>query len=243
MFNVEADTALYGGQLARARSLTQRAVESAQRMDEKEAAALYLSDAGVREALFGNGNLAKQRERSALAISNGTDVEGLSAVALAMAVDSSGATQLVDDLARRFPENTFVQFSYLPTIRGAVFLRQGNVAKAAAALAIATPHELASNETLNFVLYPVYLRGEAYLKLKQGNAAAAEFQNILDHPGIVRSEPIGALAQLQLGQAYALAGDSDKARSSYQNFLTLWKDADTDIPLLKQAKAEFARLH
>jgi hypothetical protein len=110
-------------------------------------------------------------------------------------------------------------------------------------LAAATPHELASNETLNFVLYPVYLRGEAYLALKQGNAAAAEFQNIVDHPGIVRSESIGALALLQLGRAHALAGDTDEARNSYQTFLVMWKDADADISILKQAKTEFAKLH
>jgi tetratricopeptide (TPR) repeat protein len=243
MLNVEADTALYGGQLVKAHALTHRAVESAQRVDQKEAAALYLSDAGVREALVGNANLAKQQARSALAMSKGSDVEGLSAVALAMAGDSSGATQLADDLQKRFAENTFVQFSYLPTIRAAVFLREGNVTRALAALAAATPHELASNETLNFVLYPVYLRGEAYLAMKQGKAAAAEFQNIVDHPGIVRSEPIGAMAQLQLGRAHAIAGETDKARSSYQNFLTLWKDADPDIPILKQSKAEYAKLH
>jgi tetratricopeptide (TPR) repeat protein len=167
-------------------------------MDQKEAAALYLSDAAVREALVSNANLAKQQARSALAISHSIDVEGLAAVALAIAGDSSDATQLADDLAKRFPENTFV---------------------------------------------PVYLRGEAYLTLKQGNAAAAELQNIVDHPGIVQSEPIGALAQLQLGRAHALAGETDKARGSYQNFLTLWKDADPDVPILKQAKAEYARLH
>jgi len=241
MLNVEADTALYGGQLVKARALTHRAVESARRMDQKEAAALYLSDAAVREALVNNSNLAKLQARSALAISHSSDVEGVAAVALAMAGDPD-AMQLADDLAKRFPENTFVQFSYLPTIRGAVFLRQGNEGKALTALAAVTPHELASNETLSFVLYPVYLRGEAYLEAKQGSAAAAEFQKIVDHPGIVRSEPIGALAQLQLGRAHALAGDPDKARSFYQDFLALWKDADQDIPILKQAKAELAKL-
>jgi tetratricopeptide (TPR) repeat protein len=122
-------------------------------------------------------------------------------------------------------------------------LSSGDASKAIETLAEAAPFELGTNfVTLNFVLYPVYMRGEAYLAAKQGSAAAAEFQKILDHPGIVRSEPIGALAHLQLGRAYALSGQPDKAKSSYNDFLTLWKDADPDIPILKEAKAEYAKL-
>jgi DNA-binding winged helix-turn-helix (wHTH) protein/tetratricopeptide (TPR) repeat protein len=243
MLNYESDTALYGGQLAKARSLTRRAIESAQKTDEEEAAALYDADAAVREALVGNPNFAKQQAQAALALSNGRDAEGLSGIALGLAGDSSHSIRLADELAKRFPEDTIVQFNYLPTIRAAALLSSGDASKAIETLAEAAPFELGTNfVTLNFVLYPVYMRGEAYLAAKQGSAAAAEFQKILDHPGIVRSEPIGALAHLQLGRAYALSGQPDKAKSSYNDFLTLWKDADPDIPILKEAKAEYAKL-
>ncbi len=243
MFNHEADTALYGGQLAKARVLTRRAVESAQKAEEKEAAALYQADAAVREALVGNADLAKQQAQAAHALSNGRDVEALSAIALELARDSVHATRLADDLAKRFPEDAIVQSNYLPTIHAAALLRGSDVGKAIDALAAATLDELGSIlATLNFVLYSVYLRGEAYLAAKQGTAATTEFQKILDHPGIVRSEPIGALAHLQLGRAYALSGDTAKAKSAYNDFLTLWKHADPDIPILKEAKAEYVKL-
>ena len=243
MLNYESDTALYSGQLAKARALARRAIESA-RKAEKEAAALYQADAAVREVLVGNPDLGKQQAQAALALSNGRDAEGLSAIALGLAGDSTHATRLADDLGKRFPENTIVQSNYLPTIHAAALLRSGNASKAIETLATAASHELGTNfVTLNFALYPVYMRGVAYLAAKQGSAAAAEFQKILDHPGIVRSEPIGALAHLQLGRALALSGERDKARSSYNNFLTLWKDADPDIPIYKEAKAEYAKLH
>jgi tetratricopeptide (TPR) repeat protein len=243
MFNYESDTALYGGHLATGRVLTRRAIESAQKMDEKEARALYEAEAAVREALVGNTDLAKQQARAALALSHGRDVEALSAIALEMADDSAHATRLADDLGKRFPEDTIVQYSYLPTIHAAALLRGSEAGKAINALAAAAPYELGSIvETLNFVLYPVYMRGEAYLAANQGTAAAAEFQKILDHPGVVLSEPIGALAHLQLARAYAMEGDTVKARAAYQDFLTLWKDADSDIPILKQAKGEYAKL-
>ena len=243
MLNHESDTALYGGHLAEARVLTRRAVESARRGDEKEAAALYQAEAAVREALVGNTDLAKQQAQAALVISNARDVEALSAIALEMAGDSAQAMRLANNLGKRFPEDTIVQSNYLPAIHAAALLRGSDGPRATEALAIA-PYELGGNlETLTFVLYPVYLRGEAYLAAKQGAAAAAEFQKILDHPGAVRSEPIGALAHLELGRAYVLSGDQGKAKSAYQDFLTLWKDADPDIPLLKQAKTEYERLH
>jgi len=244
MLNYESDTALYSGKLSRARSLARRAIESARQADEKEAAALYQADAALREALVGNLDLAKHQAQAALALPSGRDAEGLSAIALGLAGDSEHATRLADDLGKRFPENTIVQSNYLPTIHAAVLLLSSNASKAIEALAAAAPCELGTNfVTLNFALYPVYMRGVAYLAAKQGSASAAEFQKILDHPGIVRSEPIGALAHLQLGRALALSGERDKARSSYNNFLTLWKDADPDIPIYKEAKAEYAKLH
>jgi DNA-binding winged helix-turn-helix (wHTH) protein/tetratricopeptide (TPR) repeat protein len=244
MLNNEADTALYGGQLAKARVLTRRAMESAQKVDEKEAPALYQADAAVREALVGNADLAKQQARAALALSNDRDAEALSAIALALAGDFAQSSRLADDLARRFPQDTIVQSNYLPTIHAAGLLRGNDHGKAIEVLAAAAPHELGGNiQSLNFVLYPVYLRGKAYLAAKQGIAAAAEFQKILDHPGVARSEPIGALARLELGRAFALSGDKTKAKTAYQEFLTLWKDADPDIPVFKQAKAEYSKLH
>jgi tetratricopeptide (TPR) repeat protein len=244
MLNYESDTAWYGGQLAKARLMTQRAVDSAEKAEEGEAAAVYQAEAAVREALAGYADLAKQRARRALALSNGRDVEALSAVALGLAGDSAQAMRLADDLGKRFPEDTIMQFNYLPTIRATVWLRHSDAAKATETLAAAKPYELGGTvEIFHFVLYPVYLRGEAYLAAKQGTAAAAEFQKILDHPGVVRSEPIGALAHLELGRAYALSGDTGKAKSAYTDFLTLWKDADPDIPILKEAKAEYAKLN
>jgi tetratricopeptide (TPR) repeat protein len=242
MLNRESETALYRGQLAKARILAQRSVESARKEDEKEAAAVYEAQAAVREALVGNIDLAKRAAKTALASSNGRDAEALAAIAMGMAGDSKQAERLADDLAKRFPEDTIVQFTYLPTIHAAALLR-GRVSSVATDSLAATPYELGGNLlTLNFILYPVYVHGEAYLTAKKGAAAAAEFQKILDHPGAVRSEPIAALAHLQLGRAYALSGQPDKAKSSYNDFLTLWKDADPDIPILKEAKVEYAKL-
>ncbi len=242
MLNYESDTALYGGQLAKARILARRASESAQKDDDKEAAAIYAAQAGVREALVGNADSAKRQAEAALASSTGKDTEALSAIALALAGDSRQAKRLAEDLTKRFPEDTIVQFTYLPTIHWAGLLRRG-VTNATDSLAVGTPYELGGNLlTLNFIFYPVYVRGEVYLAAKNGPAAAAEFQKILDHPGAVRTEPIAALAHLQLGRAYLLSGDHDRARDAYKNFLMLWKDADQDIPVLKQAKAEYAKL-
>jgi tetratricopeptide (TPR) repeat protein len=243
MLNYESDTALYSGQLGKARILAQRAIEAAQKGDDKEAAAVYEAQAAVREALVGYADLAKRHAETALASSSGRDVEALSAIALGIAGDSARATRLADDLKKRFPEDTIVQFNYLPTIHDATLLRGGVSSVHTDSFTTATPYELGGNLlTLNFVLYPVYLRGQAYLAGKQGAAAAAEFQKILDHPGVVRSEPIGALTHLQLGRAYTLSGDTDKAGNAYKDFLALWKDADTELPILNAAKAEYAKL-
>src|SRR5438874_2501125 len=150
-----------------------------------------------------------------------------------------------NDLAKRFPEDTDVQFNYLPTLRAKIALLHSNPQQAIDMVAVAAPYELGlpAYGFYNWPnLYPVYVRGEAYLAAHQGREAAAEFQKILDHRGIVLNEPIGALAHLQLGRAYAMQRDTTKARAAYQDFLTLWKDADPDIPILKQAKAECAKL-
>jgi len=266
MLDFESDTAAYAGQFAKARELTQRAASSAERADEKEAAAVYKAEAALREVLAGNAGMARQQVQAAL--SEGRDVEGISAMALGLAGDSAQALRLANDLAKRFPKDTYVQFEYLPMIRAATILGSGNASREAdhaiEALAAAAPYELGGITVMNSALYPAYLRGQAYLAAHQGSAAAAEFQKIIDHPGVALNEPIGALAHLGLGRAYALeaginvaAGSSPaptalkgganadavaKARTAYQDFLALWKDADPDLPTLKEAKAEYAKL-
>jgi eukaryotic-like serine/threonine-protein kinase len=239
----ESDTAAYAGQFAKARELTRRASESAQRADEKETAAVYEAESAVREALVGNMSQAKQQAQAALALSTGRDVEAISAFALGLAGDAAQATRLATDLAKRFPEDTMVQSNYLSTIHAAMALQGGSASKAIEALVPVAPYELGTPaQTITFALYPVYLRGEAYLAAHQGSAAVAEFQKILDHPGVVGNEPIGALAHLGLARAHVLSGESVKSRTAYQNFFALWKDADPDIPILKEAKAEYAKL-
>jgi eukaryotic-like serine/threonine-protein kinase len=172
-------------------------------------------------------------------------------IALALALtdaNKSSQTQVtkrMDDLARRFPEDTVVQFNYLPTIKALVDINLGNPAKAIEILEAARPYELGSpsNISMSLSMYPVYVRGFAYLSARQGTEAAAEFQKILAHRGIVQTEPIGALAHLGLARSYVMQGDTARAKAAYQDFLTLWKDADPDIPILIAAKSEYAKLH
>jgi eukaryotic-like serine/threonine-protein kinase len=238
----ESAAAAYVGHLATARELMQRAVESAQRADERETAAVYEADAAVREALMGNMVAAKQLARGALALSNGRDAEAMSAIALGLSGDVPQAELLADDLGKRYSEDTIVQRSYLPMIHATAELSRHAAGRAVDVLAAASPYELGGTaQTVNFFLYPIYLRGEAYLAAKQGAAAAGEFQKILDRRSVVVNEPIGALAHLGVGRAYAMQGDSSRARSAYQDFLVLWKDADPDIPILKRARAEYAK--
>jgi eukaryotic-like serine/threonine-protein kinase len=240
----EAATAAYSGRLQNARELSRRAVASAERAEEKETAAIYAADAALREALFGNGVAAHERAKAALGLSTGRDVQYGAGLALAFAGDTARAQALADDLGRRFSEDTVVQFNYLPTIRAQLSLNRNDASGAIESLQAASSYELGKNGAyFNFLhLYPVYVRGETYLTGHQGKEAAAEFQKILDHRGVVLNEPIGALAHLGLARAYALQGDTAKARAAYNDFLTLWKDADPDIPILQQAKAEYAKL-
>ncbi|HYL82926.1 MAG TPA: protein kinase [Candidatus Angelobacter sp.] len=246
LLSYEADTAAYYGRLRESEELTRRAMESAERYDEKEVSAGFSATSGLREALFGNAGEARRRASLAVARSSGVDVQYASALALVYAGDTGRAHGLTEELNKRFPEATTVQFNYLPTVRAELALHRGNPPEALEMLRAALPYELGettfSGEHAWNGLYPVFVRGEAYLAARQSSEAAAEFQKILDHRGIVRASPIGALAHLQLGRAYAMQGDTAKARAAYQDFLTLWKDADPDIPILKQAKSEFAKL-
>jgi DNA-binding winged helix-turn-helix (wHTH) protein len=245
--NNEANSAGYFGQFAKAREFTRQAADAARKQEKKETPATYDAEAAIREALAGNIAVAKQSVKTALALSRSKDVEAMSALALALAGDSREATQLASELDRQFPKNTILQLNYLPTIRAAEELWKGSgridPAKAIEMLAPVTPYELgitALEEGLS--LYPVYVRGQALLLARNGSAAATEFQKIIQHPGIVQNEPIGALAYLGLARAYALSHDSAQAHAAYQEFFTLWKDADPDVPILKQARAEYAKL-
>jgi len=242
---LNADTAAYFGHLEKSRESSRRAADSADLAAGKETAATYYATSALREALFGNADRARQQATLAKGRASGRDVDYGLALALAYAGDAGQAQALADDLGKRFPEDTIVQFNCLPTLHAKLALLRSNPQQALDSLQAAAPHELGL-PAIGFYnwpnLYPVYVRGEAYLAAHQGSEAAAEFQKILDHRGLVLNEPIGALAHLQLGRAYAMEGDTAKSRAAYQDFLTLWKDADPDIPVLKEAKAEYAKL-
>jgi predicted Zn-dependent protease len=240
----ETDTAAYSGQLGRARALSQQAVASAERAEEREAAARYRAAAALREALFGNAAEARRQVTSTLALSTGRDVQYGTALALALTGDVVRVKALADDFGKAFPADTIAQFNYLPTLHAQLALLHNDASRAVEILHAAVPYELGQpfvgDVTIN--MYPVYVRGEAYLALHQSNEAATEFQKILDHRGIVLNGPIGALAHLGLARAYAMQGDITKTKAAYQDFLTLWKDADPNIPIFIAAKSEYAKL-
>ncbi|MGB2886094.1 MAG: protein kinase [Candidatus Acidiferrales bacterium] len=240
----QANTAAYFGRLAEARDFSRRAVASAEREEEKETAAGYEAEAALREVLLGNATEARQQAAAALDLPNGRDVQYGAALVLAFEGDAARAQALADDLANRFPEDTLVKLKYLPTIHAQLALNRNDASKAINTLQAAAPYELGipGGGAFSPTLYPVYVRGKAYLVAHRGTEATAEYQKILDQRSVVQNEAIGALAHLGLARAYALQGDNSKARTAYQDFLTLWKDADPDIPILKQAKAEYAKL-
>ena len=242
---LEADTAAYFGHLQKAREFSRRAEESAERGGEKETAAIYHAVSALREGLFGNVSKSFSESVIAQRHSAGRDLNYGCALAFTYAKDQRRAQALSDDLAKSFPEDTIVRFNYLPTLRARLSIGRSKPRQALDSLQVAAPYELGL-PAVGFYnwpnLYPVYVRGEAYLAAHKGSEAAAEFQKIVDHRGIVLNEPIGAMAHLQIGRAYALQGQTAEARAAYQDFLTLWKDADPDIPILKQAKAEYAKV-
>jgi serine/threonine protein kinase/tetratricopeptide (TPR) repeat protein len=241
---MEADTAAYGGQLRKARDFTRQAAASAERADEKETAASYLAEAALREAFVGNSNLAQQGAGAALRLTNSRDVQFLAATAYAASGDASKAQTLVDDFKKRFPEDTVAQFNQIPTIEGQIALAHRDSSKALEFLQSSSRYELGQIGAAGATptLYPAWVRAEAYRMAGQGAEAAREYQKILDHRGAVTNEIIGALAHLGIARAYALQGDTAKARVAYQDFFALWKDADPDVPVLVAAKAEYAKL-
>ena len=246
MLHSESMVEARSGRLQAAGRMSGRSGDMAQQAGQGEKAATYQAGEAVWQALFGNAPEARRSATEALQLSNGRDVEYSAAFALALAGDLPRAQTLASDLERRFPEDTSVQFNYLPALRALFALNHGEPAKAIELLQVAVPHELAvpavDYNAFFGGMYPVYVRGEAYMAAGRGAEAAGEFQKILDHRGLVVSDPIGALAHLQLGRAYVLQGDTAKAKVGYQDFLTLWKDADPDVPIYKQAKAEYAKL-
>jgi eukaryotic-like serine/threonine-protein kinase len=243
LLSFQSDTEAYYGHLSKARDFSRRAVDAAVRADSKETAAIWQINAAVREAEFGNVATARQGVAAALALSPGRDVEMLSALALARSGETARAKTIVAELEKNYPSHTVLKVYWLPTIKAAVELDTNNTAQSLVFLEAAAPYELGGPPQFQLgTLYPAYIRGQAYLAAHNGTAAAAEFQKFLDHRGIVINFPLGALARLGLARAYALSGDTAKAKTAYNDFLTLWKDADPDIPILKQAKAEYAKL-
>ena len=243
MFFVESETAADHGQFRQAGELTRRAADSARRAQENETAAEYEGHNALREALVGLTDFAKADAQTALSAIKGKHGEGFSAIAFALAGDVADANRAIDDLTKRFPQNTVVQTRYLPMARSALAVNSGNAQAALDALSAAAPYELGhTNEDFTCALYPIYFRGRAYLAAKNAAAAAGEFQKILDNLSVVGNEPIGALAYLGLGRAHGLTGDSAKAKAAYQDFFALWKNADPDLPVLKQARLEYAKL-
>ncbi len=254
-----SDTEAYGGHLGKARELTKRAVDSAIRADSKETGAIWQAIAAQREAAYGNPAEARQSAAEALKLAPASQgVESEAALAFAMAGDTARAESLAQDLGKRYPQDTQMQSLWLPAIQAQLALNKKNPAAALNTLQAASPIELGQIQFVANIscLYDVYVRGEAYLAAGQGSAAAAEFQKILDHSGIVWNCWTGALAHLGVARANALqaktfqgqgqGADADAARvralAAYKDFLALWKDADPNIPILKEAKAEYAKL-
>jgi eukaryotic-like serine/threonine-protein kinase len=238
----ESSVAAYFGRLRKARELNQRAVESAEHADNEETAANWRMGEALCEAAF--GNLAEARQTALAALSQpaqGQNYVRMEALVFAWTGDATHAESLVDGLARRFPQTTLVQSVVLPTVQAQIELSRKNPARSIELLRDVTPYEL-TDDSFKGCIYPAYVRGEAYLAAKQGSPAASEFQKILDHRGLVGACETGALAHLQIGRAYAMQGDTAKAKAAYQDFLTLWKDADPDVPILIAAKAEYAKL-
>jgi DNA-binding winged helix-turn-helix (wHTH) protein/tetratricopeptide (TPR) repeat protein len=243
LLSAQADTEAYFGRLGKARELSRRAVDSATRSDYPEAAALWQVNDALREAEFNEVREVRSNVKQALALSNGRNVKVLAALALARIGETDQAEMLVNQLQRENPRNpVFTQYR-LPSIKAAIALSQGNPTRAIESLEMIRPYELGQPSPSGLApLYPAYLRGLAYLSLHNGSAAAVEFNKLLDNPGVALNFTPAALAHLELARAYVLSNDMAKARSAYERFLTLWKDADSSVQLHVAARKEYARL-
>jgi tetratricopeptide (TPR) repeat protein len=247
MAHEEALALARSGRLQDARRSSNRAIDLALQEEAREEAATYEAARAVWESVSGNASEAKKSAIAALELSNGREVEYAAGLALAFAGDTSRSEALAGDLEKRFPEDTFVKFTYMPVLRACAALERSKPADSVERLQIALRYETAANG-LNFAhhylggMQSAYVRGEAFMAARRYAEAAAEFQKILDHRGIVGLDPIGALAHLQLGRVFVLSGDKARARGAYETFLALWKYADPTVPILRSAKAEYAKL-
>jgi len=242
LLSAQSDTEGYYGRLSKARDFSRRATDSAVRSDSKETAALWKVNAALREAEIGNAAYARAGASGALKLSQGPDVKVAAALSFARIGDISQAKALAEELETTFPTNTMLKLYWLPTINATIELNRRNSSQALLDLEPSAPCELGGAGAFINYLYPVYTRGQAYLLGRNGTAAAAEFQKMLDHSGVVQNFVTGSLAHLQIGRAYTISGDTAKAKAAYEEFFILWKDADPDIPIYKQAKAEYAKL-
>ena len=240
---MQADTEGWYGKLKNAHELTGRAMDSAQRNNAKETAGDIRQRQHCARWKFGYREQARADSNAAAKLAPNRDARAISALALARAGDTAGAEKLAAELDKAFPLDTLIQRYWLPTIRAAVYLERKDPNRAIELLKVANPIELSSiTADLTIFMCPVYVRGEAYLMLHDGDRAAAEFRKFIEHRGVVMNFPWGALARLGLARAYVMEGDTAKARAAYQDFLAISKDADTDIPIYEQAKAEYAKL-
>jgi tetratricopeptide (TPR) repeat protein len=243
LLSQQSDTEAYFGRLKKSRDYSRQAVDSATRAGAREAAAGWLVNAALRETEYGDRRAAPREIAEAMRLAAGRDVRAVAALALARAGYLPEAEKLLQSLEKEFPANTVIRVYWAPTIRAAIAIDRGNARAALQMLQTVTPYELGSPPPMGLAtLYPVYLRGQAYLLAHEGEAAAGEFQKILDHPYLVLNFPLHPLSRLQAGRAQAMTGDRAQAARAYQDFLALWKDADADIPVLKQARAEYTRL-
>ena len=242
LLSMDSDTEAYYGRVHSAEDLVQRAVDSAVHAGSPETAALWRVNAALRDAEWGDVASAKSGVTQALALSQGRDVKLMAAFTLARTGDSARAKTLVAELEQEYPTDSLMKLYWLPCIAATMALDAGNPKQALQELETARPYELGAAATFINYLYPAYLRGQAYMQAHDAEAAAVEFQKLVDHPGLVSNFVTGALAHLELGRAYAMGGDKAKARAAYQAFFALWKSADAGIPILQQAKAEYAKL-
>jgi tetratricopeptide (TPR) repeat protein len=240
---MQADTEAYFGRLEKCREVARRAADVARHNDARETAALWEANAAVREAEFGNLTQARQLAISAISTEPGRDAQIEAALAFARAGDSVRVEELIGKLDSAFPLSTIVQSYWLPTLRAMAALKRGNAAKAIEMLQATANYEFGAPPPFQpGTMYPIYVRGQAYLLANDGGAAAAEFQKMIDHRGVLWNFPLGSLAHLELARARAMTGDRAGAKTAYQDFFGLWKDADADVPVLKEAKAEYEKL-
>jgi eukaryotic-like serine/threonine-protein kinase len=243
LLSFQSDTEAYYGRRTKARDFSRRAADAAVRADSRETAAIWQVNAALREVEFGNSAAAKQDVAAALTLAPGRDVKLLAALTLARVGETARAKAIVEELAKSYPSQTVLKVYWLPTVKAAIELSINNSEQALVFLEAAAPYELGTPPQLQLgTLYPAYIRSQAHLMAHNGGAAVTEFQKFLDHRGVTINFPMGALAHLQLARAYMMSGDTAKAKTAWQDFFALWKDADPDIPILKQAQAEYAKL-